>query len=297
MTERRRVRAALTQTRNVYPLPATHAELGALAGKLPEIARANVDHHLELLREAARRGAQAICFGELFPAPYFALDADPMWEGLAEDAEQGPTITRVREAAAALGVIVVAPIYEVTPDGQRFNTAVVIDERGAVLGKYRKTHIPQGSNEQGSFHEKGYYGPGDSFPTFRTKLGTLGVAICYDRHFEGVVRSLKAGGAELVFSPAVTFGAKSERMWRLEFQVDAARHRVFIGGSNRVGLEPPWTQAYFGESHFVGPEGPIANQSDHPNLILADLELGTLSGPDSSGWDFARDARPEIYKR
>jgi beta-ureidopropionase len=310
------VRVALTQTINAYPgMPATRAGLAALKDKLPEIARANVDHHLDLLRRAAAKGVQAICFGELFPAPYFALDADPMWTGLAEDAERGETVTRVREAAAAMGIAVVAPIYELDQSAKRFNTAVVIDARGQVLGRYRKTHIPQGSNEKGSFHEKTYYAPGDGkqprgpadmsksayFPVFQMFLGKvsarIGVAICYDRHFEGVVRSLKAGGAEIVFSPAVTFGQQSERMWRLEFSVDAARHRVFIGGSNRKGVEAPWNQPYFGDSHFVGPCGPISDLSDHPNLIIADLDLAELRAADSSGWDLARDVRPEIYGR
>ena len=306
------VRVALTQTVNAYrEMPATRAELRRLEGKLGEIARANVDHHLELLRAAAAEGVQAICFGELFPAPYFALESDPMWADLAEDAETGETITRVREAAASCRVVVVAPIYELARDGKRFNTAVVIDERGELLGRYRKTHIPQGSNEKGSFHEKSYYGPGDGrqprapadrsqnryFPVFQTSIGRLGVAICYDRHFEGVVRSLKHGGAEIVWSPAVTFGQKSERLWRLEFQVDAARHRLFIGCSNRKGSEPPWNQAYFGDSHFVGPEGPVPNLSSHPNLVVADLDLSQLEGPDPSGWNLERDARPDIYDR
>jgi N-carbamoylputrescine amidase len=305
------VRVALTQTVNAYRgMPTTRAELPSLKGKLAEIARANVAHHLELLRAAAAQGVQAICFGELFPAPYFALEADPMWEGLAEDAEQGETIGRIREAAAATGLVIVAPLYEVTSSGERFNTAVIVSEQGEILGKYRKNHIPQGANEKGGFYEKRYYGPGDGkqgrgpadissnrhFPAFQTSVGRMGVAICYDRHFEGVVRSLKQGGAEIVFSPAVTFGEKSERLWRLEFQVDAARHRVFIGGSNRKGMEPPWTQPYFGDSHFVGPDGPVANRSDHPNLIIADLDLATLQGTDPSGWDLARDARPKIYE-
>ena len=73
------------------------------------------------------------------------------------------------------------------------------------------------------------------FPVFETSVARIGIATCYDRHFEGVVRSLARAGAEIVFSPAVTFGTKSRRMWDLEFPVDAARHGVFIGGSNRAG--------------------------------------------------------------
>ncbi len=107
--------------------------------------------------------------------------------------------------------------------------------------------------------------------------------------------SLAHEGAELVFSPAVTFGEKSQRMWHLEFPVDAARHRLFIGGSNRRGVEPPWNQPYFGESYFVGPGGVLPNLSTHPELIVSDVELAELSRPDPSGWNLPRDLRPDIY--
>ena len=312
--KRRVVRAAMTQTVNVYrPMPASIAELKKLEGKLEELRRANVEHHVGLLAEAKKQGARVVCFGELFPAPYFALgEGLAMWRALAEDAESGPTVKTLREAAKANGTIVVAPIYEAAKDGKkRFNTAVVIDHHGRILGTYRKTHIPYGKNEQGSFTENFYYERSDGdngesaanvsknrfFPVFKTAVGRIGIATCYDRHFEGVMSTLKAEGAEIVFSPAVTFGEKSRRMWPLEFAVDAARHGVFIGGSNRKGSEPPWSQPYFGETHFVGPNGPLANLSTHDELVIADLDLTQLEEPDPSGWNLPRDTRADIYAK
>jgi N-carbamoylputrescine amidase len=311
--QKRIVRVAMTETVDAYKfMPESVDELELLEDRLEDVRRANVEHHLALLDEAATHGVKAICFGELFPGPYFALRTDPMWIALAEDVHDGPTIPALRAAAKRHGIIVVAPIYERdAASGKRFNTAVAIDEHGELLGTYRKTHIPFGKNEQGSFHENVYYDAGDGknllgpanvsknpyFPVWQTSAGRIGVAICYDRHFEGVMGSLAAEGAELIFSPAVTFGAKSRRMWRLEFAVDAARHDVFIGGSNRKGSEPPWNQPYFGDTHFVGPNGEIPNQSTHPNLVIADLDLGELTAPHAAGWDLERDARPSIYSK
>jgi len=296
---RRVVRAALTETCNVYNgMPETVAELGSLKDRLEEIRKANVQHHIELMEAAQKQGVQVICFGELFPAPYFALGTDPMWIPMAEDAQRGNTVTELREAARRLRMIVIAPIYE--KDGEnRFNTAVVIDEKGEILGKFRKAHIPFGGNEQGSFHENFYYGRSDAadmdalFPVFGTSLGKIGVSICYDRHFYYVMPGLARRGAELIFSPAITFGSKSQRMWHMEFPTDAARFNVFIGGSNRKGSEKPWNQPYFGESYFVGPNGLCENLSTHPNLIIADIDLTTLSEPDPSGWNLPRDTRKE----
>lgn len=277
---------------------------------LEQVRAQNVAHHLELARQARREGAELICFGELFAGPYFALTQHEVWRGLAEDPLEGPTAKEVRAAARALEMVIVAPLYELCPkSGKRFNTALVVDSDGEPLGLYRKTHIPNGENEQGVFSEGFYYERSDGqgwqsekqissnphFPVYQTAVGRVGVAICYDRHFEGVVSALARNGAQLVVSPAVTFGAKSERMWELEFPVDACRSRVFVGGSNRSGSESPWDQPFFGRSYFTGPEGPMDDLCQHPDLVIADLDLDSLSGRDPSGWALARDRRPETY--
>ena len=309
----RTLRVAVSETGNAYPgMPATLAELPALADRLDDIRAANVAHHVDLARVAAHAGAQILGMGELFTGPYFALGRDPMWMGLAEDAVTGPTVSTLRQAARDTGLILVAPIFELNArSGRRFNTAVVIDETGEILGRYRKTHIPVGTNEQASFCETFYYDRSDGdlgtwprnisrnrfFPVFETRLVRLGVAICYDRHFEGVMSALAENGAELVLSPAVTFGEKSRRMWDLEFPVDAARHNLYIGGSNRRGVEPPWTQEYFGASYFAGPNGVVSSIAPPTlNLVIADLDLDLLRGADPSGWNLPRDRRPAIYR-
>ena len=307
----RTVRVAMTETCNAYRgMPPTIEALGQLANHLDAVRAANVDHHVALIRAAAGLGAQVVGLGELFTAPYFALGTDPMWRGLAEDAIGGPTVTTLRQVAREVGAVIVAPIYEHDPrSGRRFNTAVVIGDDGAVLGRYRKTHIPVGANEQAAFTETFYYEASDGdlgdwpanrstnpyFPVFETRFARIGVAICYDRHFEGVIAALATNGAEVVLSPAVTFGAKSRRMWDLEFPVDAARHRVYIAGSNRKGVELPWTQPYFGASYVAGPAGVVPTVPAPPELVIADLDLAALTGPDPSGWDLARDRRPSIY--
>ncbi|MBT9583268.1 hypothetical protein IV102_07955 [bacterium] len=186
-------------------MPENVADLGQLKDLLPDIRRANVLHHLDLMAQASQQGVEVICFGELFPAPYFALGTDPMWIPMAEDAQTGPTVSELRAAARQHQMIVIAPIYELD---------------------FRKAHIPFGGNEQGSFHENFYYGRSDGqelFPVFSTSVGKIGVATCYDRHFHYVMPSLARGGAELIFCPSVTFGSKSERMWQMEFPTDAAR--------------------------------------------------------------------------
>jgi N-carbamoylputrescine amidase len=309
----RSVRAALTETKNAFAeMPASLERVEELAPKLPAVREANVRHHLELVAAAAGVGVRVLCMGELFTGPYFALHEHPMWRELAEDAAEGPTVAVLREAARRHAMLLIAPIYELDArSGKRFDTAVVIDGRGELLGKYRKTHVPRGANERAAFHETFYYEPSDGdlgpmpanvsrnpyFPVFETEAGRIGVTICYDRHFPGAIESLAAARAEMVFSPAVTFGAMSRRMWELEFEVDAARQRLFLGGSNRSGAEAPWNVEYFGASRFWGPDGRVAPVPAPPRLVVADLDLDALDGPSPSGWNLARDARPGIYSR
>jgi N-carbamoylputrescine amidase len=302
------LRAAMTQTVNAFrEMPERVEDVGRLDGRLDELRAANVVRQVELLREAAGLGARVACLGELCTAPYFALHEHPLWHALAEDARQGPSVLALADAARELGLVVIAPIYERAGE-RRFNTAVVLDEHGGWLGCYRKIHVPSGRNERAGFHETFYYEGSDGrmpttpadvsdnpfLPVFATSVGRIGIATCYDRHFPDVVATLAAQGAQLVFSPAATFGEASRRLWELEFPVDAARHRVYVGGSNRLGAEPPWNVEYYGAGYFVGPRGRLAELSPRPELVLADLDLDALACPDASGWNLARDARPEV---
>lgn len=305
------LRVGLTETVNAYQaMPKSLDALCELEGKLGELRDANLDHHEELVRAAADRGVRLLCFGELFTGPYFALERKELWFDLAEDARSGPTVTRLKALAKDTEMVLIAPIYEKDEaSGRRFNTAVFIDSDGELLGIYRKTHIPEGTNEQASFCETFYYDKSNGelgdwpknisknpyFPVYQSSVGKIAAAICYDRHFPGVVKTLAEQGAEIIVSPAVTFGEKSRRMWDMEFAVDACRHRVFIGGSNRKGVEPPWTQEYFGASHWVGPNGRAREIVDHPQLKCAEIDLTELGAGDPSGWNLERDLRPEIY--
>lgn len=309
------VRLALTETRNAYAaMPASVAELPALQGQLEDVRSANVAHNVALIAAAAGAGAQLVVLSEFCTGPYFALSRHPMWLALAEDAADGPSVRAFAAAAQAHRVVVVAPIYERCPrTGLRHDTAVVIDADGALLGTYRKLHVPDGSNEQGTFGEAFYYqAPGEPgpiwrperncsahplLPVFETAAGRVGVSICYDRHFDGVHRGLARNGAEIIVCPAVTFGAKSERMWWREGEVDAVRYRVYVAASNRKGAEAPWGQPFFGQSHVMGPEGPLACSRALDDLVLADLDLDALGAADPSGWQLRRDRREADYER
>ena len=138
-----------------------------------------IDLHEEYARQAADRGAQVICFQELFYGPYFGIVQDQKYYEYTESIP-GPTIERFQAVAKELGLVMVLPIYEVANEGEYYNTAAVVDADGTLLGKYRKHHIPN----LPQFWEKFYFRPGNlGYPVFQTAVGRVGVYICYDRHF------------------------------------------------------------------------------------------------------------------
>ncbi len=249
--------------------------------------------HEDYLREAAAAGAQVICFQELFSGPFFAQVQDQGYYGWAESIP-GPTIQRFQALAREHSIVTIVPIYEHEQPGYLYNTAVVIDADGSILGKYRKHHIP---NLHG-FWEKFYFRPGNSgFPVFDTAVGKIGVYICYDRHFPEGWRALGLNGAQIVFNPSATSRGLSSHLWQLEQPAAAVANQYFVAAINRVGIEPLGDDDFYGTSYFVGPDGQFVGEvADpyQPELLIRDLDLDLLTDVRNT-WAFYRDRRPEAY--
>ena len=147
----------------------------------------------------------------------------------------------------------VVPVYEREQAGVYYNTAAVIDADGTYLGKYRKNHIPHTSG----FWEKYFFKPGNlGYPVFKTRYATIGVYICYDRHFPEGARLLGLNGAEIVFNPSATVAGLSQYLWKLEQPAHAVANGYFMACSNRVGTEAPWNiGSSTARRYFVDPRG------------------------------------------
>ena len=157
-----------------------------------------IEVHENYAREAAQQGAKIMGFQEVFNAPYFCQVQEAEHYRWAEPVPDGPTVTRMQALARETGMVLVVPVFEIESAGNYYNTAAVIDADGTVLGKYRKHHIPQVKG----FWEKYYFKPGNlGWPVFDTAVGTVGVYICYDRHFPEGWRALGLAGAQIVFNP------------------------------------------------------------------------------------------------
>jgi len=256
-----------------------------------------IARHVDFAREAAAQDVQVICFQELFYGPYFGVVQDAKYYDFAEPAD-GPTVTQFAQLAADLRMVMVLPIYEEESPGVYYNTAVVVDADGSVLGKYRKHHIPHLDR----FWEKFYFRPGNlGYPVFRTAVGPIGVYICYDRHFPEGWREYGLRGAHIVFNPNATKPGLSNRLWEIEQPAAAAANGYFVAAPNRVGSEEnefgDLAVTFYGSSQFIDPRGNLVGpygSGEHEELVVRDLDLDLVRQV-RNDWQFYRDRRPESY--
>ncbi len=256
----------------------------------------NLERGLAAARRAAAMGAEVIAFAELAFEPFYPqVPADrqewaPHVRDLAEPIP-GPTTEAFQAVAVECGVVIVLNLYE--RDGERaFDTSPVIDADGTLLGRTRMVHI----TEYDTFHEQGYYAPGDTgAPVYATRHGRLGVAICYDRHYPEYMRALALAGAEVVFIPqAGAVGEWPEGLYEAEMRVAAFQNGFFTALCNRVGAEEQLTFA--GESFVCDPSGKVVARADAgtDEILQVELDLGEVATSHARTL-FLRDRRPELY--
>jgi beta-ureidopropionase len=279
------IKCGLIQSKNVGPIE----------GSIAEIKKANIDHQMVMVEEAARQGVQMLCFQEIFTTPYFCAEQQTRWYEAVEKIPDGPTVKLMQEVARTHGMVLIVPIYEEEIAGVYYNSAAVIDADGTYLGKYRKTHIP---HVNPGFWEKFYFRPGNlGYPCFETAFARIGVYICYDRHFPEGARCLGLNGAEIIFNPSATVAGLSEYLWKLEQPAHAVANGYFVGAINRVGYEAPWNIGeFYGQSYFCDPRGQIIAEAprDQDQLVVADLDMDVIREVRNT-WQFFRDRRPDAY--
>jgi len=249
----------------------------------------NVEKAVRLAQIAAEKGAQIICFQELFTAHWFPKEMDRKHFTLAENLK-GASIARMREIARTHEIALVCPFFEEGEEGGFYNTAVVIDAGGEILGRYRKIHVPQIP----LWEEKYYFAPGNlGFPVFHTKFAAIGIQVCWDNFFPEGSRILALKGAQIIFSPTAAAFA-SQKKWETVISGNAISNGVFVFRVNRVGSEEK--QDFYGKSFCVSPEGEMVDRPTgmKEGIGLVEIDLGNIERVRRE-WSFLKDRRPETY--
>lgn len=251
----------------------------------------NLARGLKATRRAAAEGAQLVAFAELAFERFYPQC--PAQGGLPLELAEpipGPTTDAFSQLAKELGIVVVVNLYE--REGERaFDSSPVIDADGSLLGVTRMLHI----TEYEHFHEQSYYVEGDrGMPVYDTRVGKIGVVICYDRHYPEVMRSLGIRGADLVIVPqAGAVGEWPEGLYEAEMRVAAFQNGYFTALVNRVGTED--AMDFSGESFICDPAGVVVARSpqgrDH--TLMADLDLSACESSHARRL-FLEHRRPEL---
>jgi len=251
----------------------------------------NLKRGIDSFHQAASSGAKLVAFAELAFSPFLPqIPAAP--EALAKaEPIPGPTTDLFSKLAKKYGVVVVLNLFE--REGERtFDASPVIDADGKLLGVTRMVHTMEGPG----FHEKGYYSAGNNINfVYETKVGRVGIAICYDRHFPEYMRCLGLKGAEIVIIPqAGAVGEWTEGIFEAELQVAAFQNGYYAALVNRVGKED--IVHFAGESFVVDPHGRIIAQAPKGKdyILYADCDFEQILQSHAKK-HFLQDRRPDFY--
>ncbi len=247
-----------------------------------------------LIREAAGQGAQIVLPQEFFAFHEFQfMDWTPEHFRFAQPLD-GPVVTRMRALAAELAIVIPVNFFE-RANQAYYNTNAIIDADGAVLGVYRKSHIPMGAP---GCYEKVYTNPGDTgFRVFKTRYAPIGAAVCWDQWFPESARILALRGAEILFYPTA-IGSDCHDHWETVMRGHAAANLMPLVCANRVGTERGalGSVTYWGRSFIAGPRGEVLEKADSTSeMIIAHRFDLDVIGQMRAHWGLFRDRRPDLY--
>ncbi len=252
----------------------------------------------ELVREAAGKGAKLILPPELFEGHYFCRTQDEGHFVRALPVDAHPAVLAMRRLAEELGVYIPTSFFE-AEGHHHYNSLAMIDDKGAVMGVYRKSHIPDGPG----YSEKFYFRPGNTgFKTFRTPYGTVGPAVCWDQWYPETARALMLDGAEILLFPTA-IGTEphdpdldTSRLWRRAMIGHAVSNVVPVVAANRIGTEHG--QRFYGHSFIADERGDLLAEfgAEETGVLVATLDL-EQARKHRAAFGFFRDRRPDLYRR
>ncbi|XP_023322430.1 beta-ureidopropionase [Eurytemora carolleeae] len=296
----RLVKIGLIQNKIVLPtdspiqdqISALHARIGAI------------------IENAGRAGVNIVCLQEAWTMPFaFCTREKHPWTQFAESAIDGHSTLFLAKLAEKYKMVIISPILErdETHGDVLWNTAVVIDQTGKVLGISRKNHIPR----VGDFNESSYYYEGNTgHRVFQTIYGKIAINICYGRHHPQNWMMYGVNGAEIVFNPSATVGSLSEPMWRIEARNAAIANSYFTAAINRVGTEhfpreftsgdgkPAHKEFghFYGSSYIAAPDGSrtpgLSRVKD--GLLITEVDLN-LCRQITDKWGLRLTQRLDLY--
>ena len=278
--------------------------IGLIQIKVSNNPITNIKNSIKKIREAAKKNAKIICLPELFLSPYFCQTENHSKFKLAQKIP-GPITNTYCKLAKELSVILMISLFEKKLTGFYHNTSIVINEKGKIISKYRKMHIP----DDPGYYEKFYFSPGDlGFKSTKTRYGKIGSLICWDQWFPEAARLTALKGAEILFYPTAIgwhpkekkkFGKAQLNAWITMQRSHAVANGVYVAAINRIGFEKIKNRKiqFWGNSIIIDPYGNVLRQShfNREETIICDIDFKKIEDA-RQHWPFLRDRRIDYYK-
>lgn len=272
--------------------------VAALQLPLPGPVQPNIDAVSAMVEEAAAKGAQVILPPELFEGPYFCQVEEEELFATAYPMESHPSVVAMQTLAKTLGVAIPTSFFE--RDGHHYyNTLAMIGPDGDIMGRYRKSHIPDGPG----YEEKYYFRPGNTgfkvWDVFDTRIG---VGVCWDQWYPECARAMALMGAEVLFYPTA-IGSEpydadldTSRMWQRAMQGHAVSNCMPVVAANRIGTEADAN--FYGHSFISDEWGDLVQEysASETGVLVHRLDLDRAA-KHRAGMGFFRDRRPQLYGR
>jgi predicted amidohydrolase len=233
----------------------------------------------------------------LFDTPYFPRIHPNSKSLFATESIPGRTTKVLGDSAKKNKIVLIGGSIFEKSGNKNYNTSVIFDEQGRMLGKYRKVHVPQ---DEG-FYEQDYFASGDKYPVFQTRFGKIGVLICFDQWFPEAARLLRLKGAEIIFYPTAIGNVKgidqSEGNWQEAWESvqrgHAIANSVAVSAVNRVSREGDTT--FWGGSFVYDQFGKLLLRAGRKDgVFVVDCDLSKQDDVES-GWGFLRNRHPKSY--
>ena len=260
----------------------------------------NIAKTVDLVKQAASKGAQVILPSELFQGPYFCVSQEEHWFGTAYAWREHPAVVAMAQVAKDLGVAIPVSIFE-REGPHYYNSIVMLDADGSPLGVYRKSHIPDGPGYQ----EKYYFRPGDTgFKVWSTRFGKVGVGICWDQWFPEAARAMALMGADILMYPTAIGSEphdadlQTAEPWRRAMQGHAVSNVIPVVAANRIGHEQvtPEGQDFYGHSFIADHRGDLVESfgAEEEGALVHSFDLDHVDRY-RAAWGFFRDRRTDLY--
>jgi len=243
----------------------------------------------EWIDKATAERADVVLFPELILSAGYALGE--RFRDVAESVP-GPTVDTVAKKAAENKVNVIVGLAERSTSGTLYDSAVLIDRLGRILGNYRKSHTYPPTES--------IFTRGEELPVYQTDFGTVGLLICYDLEFPETARILALQGAEIIFHLVADWPegvpGLPERVFELSFRARALENRIVVAVCNRVGYDPDLKSHFYGLSRIIGTQGEILASADQAEkMFLAEVDL-EQARQDRETYNYFHNRRPDLYK-